>query len=121
MVESNSSVLWVCLKYQQLAIRLTVYNVQLLHFAVSFKISSCHCSTLLLACLEGKQIAPPIIADVSWVKFKVIWALQINTPQNASVWNLPNIIGIWMLQNIPNDIQVDFYIGFFFKYFIIVK
>lgn len=65
MVENNSSVLWVCLEYQQLAIRLTTYNVQLLHFAVSFKISNCYCSTLLLACSEEKQIALPNIADVS--------------------------------------------------------
>lgn len=65
MVKSNSSVLWVCFKYQQLAIRLTDYNVQLLHFADSLEISRCHCGTLLLACLEGRQIAPPNIADVS--------------------------------------------------------
>lgn len=64
MVENNLSVLWVCFKYKQLAIRLTVYNAQLLHFAVSLKISSCHCSTLLLAFLEGRQIALPNIADV---------------------------------------------------------
>lgn len=65
MVESNSSVLWVCFKYEQLTIRLTVYNVQLLHFAVSLKISSCHCSTSPLASSEGRQIAPSNIADVS--------------------------------------------------------
>lgn len=72
MVGSNLSVLPVCFKYHQLAVRLIAYKIQLLRFAVFLKIRSCHYSTLFLSCLEGGQFALSDIADVSRAEPEVI-------------------------------------------------